>query len=163
ALLAHDVDAINAVPPSAIPDLKGRSGIRVVETGSARPTFLDFDTYSDRSPYVTDRAGEPLDRNPLKDVRVRIAISKSINRHTVNQSRAELHAARLLFRDRGTLAMAARDRRHHRSRTRLGLCEPRATLDPGARSPARAGACDHRRYQARAAAAEGDRHRDRAS
>ena len=83
ALLAHDVDAINAVPPSAIPDLKGRSGIRVVETGSARPTFLDFDTYSDRSPYVTDRAGEPLDRNPLKDARVRIAISKSINRHAI--------------------------------------------------------------------------------
>jgi peptide/nickel transport system substrate-binding protein len=86
ALLAHDVDAINAVPPSAIPDLKGRSGIRVVETGSARPTFLDFDTYSDRSPYVTDRAGEPLDRNPLKDARVRIAISKSINRRAIVSS-----------------------------------------------------------------------------
>jgi peptide/nickel transport system substrate-binding protein len=83
ALLAHDVDAINGVPPSAIPDLKNRSDIRVVETGSARPTYLDFDTYTDRSPYVTDRAGEPLDRNPLKDARVRNAISKSINRRAI--------------------------------------------------------------------------------
>ncbi|HKF72567.1 MAG TPA: ABC transporter substrate-binding protein [Stellaceae bacterium] len=83
ALLAHDVDAISAVPPSAIPELKNRAGIRLVETGSARPTFLDFDTYSDRSPYVTDRNGDPLDRNPLKDARVRIAISKSIDRRGI--------------------------------------------------------------------------------
>jgi peptide/nickel transport system substrate-binding protein len=32
---------------------------------------------------VTDRAGEPLDRNPLKDARVRNAISKSINRRAI--------------------------------------------------------------------------------
>jgi peptide/nickel transport system substrate-binding protein len=83
ALLAHDVDAINAVPTSAVPDLKNRPDIRVVETPSARPTFLDFDTYNDRSPYVTDRAGVRLDRNPLKDARVRLVISKSIDRSAV--------------------------------------------------------------------------------
>jgi len=83
ALLAHDVDVINAVAPSAIPELKSRPDIRVVETPGARPTFLDFDTFSDRSPYVTDLTGAPLDRNPLKDARVRIAISKSINRSAI--------------------------------------------------------------------------------
>lgn len=35
ALLAHDIGAINAVPPSAIPDLKNRSDLRVLETASA--------------------------------------------------------------------------------------------------------------------------------
>lgn len=89
ALLAHDVDAINAVPPSAIPNLSSRSNVRIVETASARPTYLEFDTDSDRSPYVTDLAGEPLDRNPLKDARVRLAISKSINRPAIVASALE--------------------------------------------------------------------------
>src|SRR5690606_17172852 len=37
----------------------------------------------DRSPFVTDKAGKPLDRNPLKDVRVRRAMSKAINRQAI--------------------------------------------------------------------------------
>ena len=34
----------------------------------------------DRTPFATDKAGKPLDRNPLKDLRVRRAMSKAINR-----------------------------------------------------------------------------------
>src|SRR4029079_9655815 len=37
----------------------------------------------DKSPYVTDKAGRALDRNPLKDVRVRRALSKAINRQAL--------------------------------------------------------------------------------
>lgn len=80
ALVAHDVDMINFVPASALADLKKRKDVRVVETPSARPTYLTFDTFSDRSPYVTDRSGKPLDTNPLKDLRVRQAISLAIDR-----------------------------------------------------------------------------------
>ncbi len=83
ALLAHDVDAINAVPPSALPNLRGRPDVRVFETASARPTYLEFDTYSDRAPDTTDSSGGPLATNPLKDARVRLAISKAINRSAI--------------------------------------------------------------------------------
>jgi peptide/nickel transport system substrate-binding protein len=37
----------------------------------------------DRSPTITDLQGRPLDRNPLKDVRVRQAISLAINRQAI--------------------------------------------------------------------------------
>src|SRR5690606_2463530 len=33
-----------------------------------------------RSPFVTDRAGNRMEKNPLRDPRVRAAISKAINR-----------------------------------------------------------------------------------
>jgi peptide/nickel transport system substrate-binding protein len=42
--------------------------------------YLHLDTARDKTPFVTDKAGKPLDRNPLKDVRVRRAMSKAINR-----------------------------------------------------------------------------------
>ena len=80
ALAAHDVDMINSVPASVLADLERRPDIRVVHTPSARPTYLTFDTYRDVSPFVTDRAGRPLDKNPFKDLRVRKAISQAIDR-----------------------------------------------------------------------------------
>ena len=39
-----------------------------------------MDSDRDVSPFVTDKAGKPLAKNPLKDPRVRKAISKAINR-----------------------------------------------------------------------------------
>ena len=80
ALLAHDVDAVDAVPPSALADLGKRPDIRIARTAYNRLEFLHYDTYRDRSPFVSDLAGNPLDRNPLKDLRVRKAISKAIDR-----------------------------------------------------------------------------------
>jgi peptide/nickel transport system substrate-binding protein len=44
---------------------------------------LQLDSNRDKSPFVTDAAGRPLDRNPLKDVRVRKAISMAINRQAI--------------------------------------------------------------------------------
>jgi peptide/nickel transport system substrate-binding protein len=42
--------------------------------------YLHLDSSRDRSPFIADRAGKALDRNPLKELRVRRAISKAINR-----------------------------------------------------------------------------------
>ena len=44
---------------------------------------LHLDSNRDESPFVTDKAGKPLERNPLKDARVRKAISKAINRKAI--------------------------------------------------------------------------------
>jgi peptide/nickel transport system substrate-binding protein len=44
---------------------------------------MHLDTNRDRSPFVTDKAGKPLEKNPLKDLRVRQALSKAINRQAL--------------------------------------------------------------------------------
>jgi len=80
ALIAQDLDMINSVPTSVLSDLRRRQDVRIVETASARTTYLAFDTFSERSPFATDRSGKPLERNPLRDPRVRRAISLAIDR-----------------------------------------------------------------------------------
>ena len=42
-----------------------------------------MDSDRDVSPFVTDKDGKPLDKNPLKDPRVRQAMSKAINRPAI--------------------------------------------------------------------------------
>ncbi len=44
---------------------------------------MHLDQFRDESPFVTDKAGKPLEKNPLKDLRVRQAISKAINRQAI--------------------------------------------------------------------------------
>ena len=39
----------------------------------------------DKSPFVTDKEGKPLDKNPLKDARVRQAMSMAINREAIKE------------------------------------------------------------------------------
>ena len=81
ALLAGDVDMIEQVPT---PDLgRVRKQVRVVQKVSWRTIFFHLDQHRDRPPGVTDRAGRPLARNPFKDARVRLALSKAINRQAI--------------------------------------------------------------------------------
>ncbi|MES2070185.1 MAG: ABC transporter substrate-binding protein [Pseudomonadota bacterium] len=83
ALLAGDVQVIEGVPPADMAQLKANPDIRLFSTVSNRLIFLEADQYRDKSPYVTDKSGKPLDKNPLKDRRVRLAISKAINRAAI--------------------------------------------------------------------------------
>ena len=79
ALLAHDVDAIDAVPPEALAGLQRQSGFRVVSIVSNRLIYLAADTARPRAPSLTDAEGRALATNPLRDVRVGRAISLAIN------------------------------------------------------------------------------------
>ncbi len=81
ALLAGDVDAIDAVPPGSVADLRWKPGFRLVSIVSNRLIFLMTDTVRPRAPTLTDAAGQPLAANPLRDPRVRRAISLAINRN----------------------------------------------------------------------------------
>jgi peptide/nickel transport system substrate-binding protein len=80
ALLTGDVQAIDAVPTADLVKLRTNPDVRLAQVISYRLIYLHLDAARDRSPFITDKAGKPLDRNPLKDVRVRRAISKAINR-----------------------------------------------------------------------------------
>jgi peptide/nickel transport system substrate-binding protein len=83
ALLAHDADLIDTVPPSALADLRTRSDIRLAQTPINRLEFLHMDSFSGHPPDVSDVDGRPLDRNPFKDQRVRKAISKAVDHNTL--------------------------------------------------------------------------------
>ncbi len=83
ALLGRDVAAIENVPTADLAKLAKNPEISLYRTISNRLMYLHMDSDRDRSPFVTDRAGRPLDKNPLKDARVRRAISKAINRQAI--------------------------------------------------------------------------------
>jgi len=83
SLLAGDVRAIESVPTADLARLAKDPSIAISRTVSHRLIFLHLDTNRDKSPMVTDKSGKPLDKNPLKDVRVRKAISKAINRQAI--------------------------------------------------------------------------------
>ena len=83
ALLAGDVDLIEQVPPADLARIRTRADLQVAQKVSWRTIFFHLDQYRDRPPGVSDRAGKPLDRNPFKDVRVRLALSKAINRRAI--------------------------------------------------------------------------------
>ncbi len=80
ALLAGDVDIIEAAPLSQLAALRRHGGVRLWRTVSNRVMFLSFDMHREVTPFARDRAGQTLSANPLRDARVRGAISKAINR-----------------------------------------------------------------------------------
>ena len=83
ALLAGDVDLIEGVPPADLARLKTNPKVSLTQHTTWRTLFWHLDQFRDSSPFVTDKAGKPLAKNPLKDVRVRRAISKAINRQAL--------------------------------------------------------------------------------
>ena len=83
ALLAGDVQAIEYVPTSDVARIRADSRLNVYKVIADRLIYLHLDSDRDASPYVTDTDGRPLGRNPLKDARVRKAISKAINRAAI--------------------------------------------------------------------------------
>jgi peptide/nickel transport system substrate-binding protein len=83
ALLAGDVQIVEAVPPNDIARFERDAGFRVARSITTRYFFLHPDQAREVSPFVTDREGRPLTRNPLQDRRVRRAIAHAINREAI--------------------------------------------------------------------------------
>lgn len=79
ALLSGDVDMIDNVPTADIETLKKNSDIVLAQGISNRVIYLHMDRFRDNSPYITGTDG----KNPLKDLRVRKAISMAINRPAI--------------------------------------------------------------------------------
>jgi peptide/nickel transport system substrate-binding protein len=98
ALLAGDVDAINALAPSAIEGLRGRPGIAVALAPSTTTLAIALDLVRADTPFVQTRDGGRPARNPLADARVRRALSLAIPRDAIAErvmAGAALPAAQL--------------------------------------------------------------------
>ncbi len=83
-LLAGDVGIIEFVPPPDLPSLRKDPRVTLSEVVSNRSIFLLLDHSRDGpSPFVTGPDGAVLETNPLKDLRVRQALSLAINRQAI--------------------------------------------------------------------------------
>ena len=85
ALLSGQVDAIDAVPSADLARIKSDGKFSLFRGPAALVHYIALDSARDVSPFVTDKDGKPLDRNPLKDMRVRKALSLAINRTLIVQ------------------------------------------------------------------------------
>ncbi|MDR3535926.1 MAG: ABC transporter substrate-binding protein [Acetobacteraceae bacterium] len=84
ALLAGDVGIIEFVPPTDLPKLRTDPRVTLAEVISNRSIFLWLDhSHEGPTPYVFGPNGETLAKNPLKDRRVRLALSLAINRQAI--------------------------------------------------------------------------------
>ncbi len=83
ALLSGSVDVTERIPPGDIAALEKRNDISLFSVQSTRMIYLAVDSVRDVSPMITDRDGKPMDRNPLRDRRVRQALSMMINRDAI--------------------------------------------------------------------------------
>jgi peptide/nickel transport system substrate-binding protein len=83
ALLAGDVQAIEYVPTSDVAKIRADRRLNVYKVVADRLIYLHMDSDRDQSPFIFDKTGRPLAKNPLKDARVRKALSKALNRTAI--------------------------------------------------------------------------------
>src|SRR5882672_8674800 len=76
-LLSGELDAIEQVPTADLPRIRRDSRLNIAQKVSWRTIFFYLDQYRDRAPGLADQAGKPLARNPLRDLRVRRALSEA--------------------------------------------------------------------------------------
>ena len=85
ALRAGDVQLIEIVPPRDVAMLERDPNVAVWRSPGTRLIYISLDVSRDASPGVFDNDGRPMDRNPLKDARVRRALSLAIDREAIRR------------------------------------------------------------------------------
>ncbi len=82
ALLSGDVDAIENVPTADLKRIRENQNLNFFSKVSHRMIYFNLDQ-REKSPFVADADGKPLDKNPLRDARVRKALSLAVNREAI--------------------------------------------------------------------------------
>jgi peptide/nickel transport system substrate-binding protein len=80
ALIAGDVDLIESVPPGDVARLEREPRVTVFRRNSDRIMYLIPQVGAERLAMLTDADGKPLPVNPLRDLRVRRALSMALDR-----------------------------------------------------------------------------------
>jgi len=76
------VDLIEDAPTADIARLKNDPNVEVSQTVSRRVIYFHMDQFREETPYITAKDGAKI-KNPLLDKRVRLALSKAINRNAI--------------------------------------------------------------------------------
>jgi peptide/nickel transport system substrate-binding protein len=82
ALNAGDVDLIEIVPPEQFERFRADQRFATSESPSNRLIFLTVDSDREQSPHTRAKDGSPIS-NPMRDARVRRALSLAINRQAL--------------------------------------------------------------------------------
>jgi len=82
ALLSGDLDMIEQVPSADIARLRHDARVGIASGASNRIMYLHMDQAREHSPFVRGKDGQEI-ANPLRDPRVREALSLSINREAL--------------------------------------------------------------------------------
>jgi peptide/nickel transport system substrate-binding protein len=83
ALLAGDVDVIDKVSPQDVKKLQATPSVKVFAYPGLRALLIQPSFRAGPNEFVRDNQGKPLAENPLRDVRVRQALSLAINRKAI--------------------------------------------------------------------------------
>jgi peptide/nickel transport system substrate-binding protein len=86
ALLAGDLDVVDTVPPALYARVRDNDGTQLLTATSGFTLYLQLDMWRDSTPYATGADGQKLAQNPLRDLRVRRAISLALNRAAIADS-----------------------------------------------------------------------------
>ena len=79
-LLAGDLDLIESVPSQGSDRVQGDARFHLIRGISSRLVYMAMDQARPSTPFITDKDGKPLERNPLRDLRVRQALDLAISR-----------------------------------------------------------------------------------
>jgi peptide/nickel transport system substrate-binding protein len=82
-LLSGDLDIIEQAPYEGLEKIKNDARFQVIRGVSSRLVYLTLDADHATTQYITGTDGKPLPNNPLKDIRVRQALSMAINRQAI--------------------------------------------------------------------------------
>jgi peptide/nickel transport system substrate-binding protein len=80
ALLAGDIDVIDNVPPSLFGRLRESDRTQLVTGPGLFTLYMYLDHHRERVVFATGADGQPLERNPIRDPRIRQAMNLAINR-----------------------------------------------------------------------------------
>lgn len=83
ALSTGEADLMDNVPVQEVGRLSGDPQLALFTSPGLMMVYLAPDTVRDETPFVFDNNGQPLSRNPLKDPRVRQALSLALNREAI--------------------------------------------------------------------------------
>jgi peptide/nickel transport system substrate-binding protein len=83
ALRGGDVSVIDFVPPADAVALEKDPNVKVYKGPSDRTIYLVPELSREPAAYATDKQGNPLPKNPMRDLRVRQAISKALDRPAI--------------------------------------------------------------------------------
>ena len=82
ALLSGDVDVIEQAPTADLAKLRTNPAVTLYEDVSTRLIMLRLEFETDNATFVSAKDGSPI-KNPFKDLRVRQALSKAMNRTAI--------------------------------------------------------------------------------